>query len=180
MSLKCVPLSSTEHCHWSYLHLHTLAPHNSTVTLPDKAQKQRFTSLSLMEAPAARLSVTRLSFPQCGGTVEKRLCCHFISVPRFLHHFLLNTNTIFQNRSMLWKGADPYNVMETVRRELWGGISVPLEHYAVICNNWSADGTNVISGGSGFVFGAPWLIICSINITIFQLVVNMHAISQPN
>lgn len=33
---------------------------------------------------------------------------------------------------------------------------------------------------AGFVLQAPLLIMCSINITIFQLVLNMHAISQPN
>lgn len=70
---------------------------------------------------------------------------------------------------------------DTVCRELRGGISVPSEHYtAVICNDLGADGTNRSSEDAGFVFQAPLLIMCGINIAIFQLVLNMHAISQPN
>lgn len=70
---------------------------------------------------------------------------------------------------------------DTVCGELQGGILVPPEHYTVvICNDLGADGTNTSSEEAGFVFQALVLIMCSINIAIFQLVLNMHAISQPN
>lgn len=72
--------------------------------------------------------------------------------------------------------------MDTLYGEkLRGGISVPLEHYTVvICNDLSADGTNTSSEDAGSVFRTLPLIMCGINIAILQLVLNMHAISQPN
>lgn len=186
MILKCVLPSFTERCHRSYLPSHTLATRNITVNLPHKVQKERSSSKApppppwklLLAGHHYRISYFSLLIEEQG----KGLAVISSPSPIFCATFIFNANTqSFKNSSVLWKGAGPYNVTDTVCGELWGGISVPLEHYAVvICNDLGADGTNTSSEEAVFVFQAPLLIMCGINIAIFQLVLNMHAISQPN
>lgn len=173
MSLKCVLLSFTEGCHRSYLHSHTLATRNSAVNPPSPSIE----AVLLLEAPAGRPSLT-LFLPSWLESSDKASLSFHLHLLFFCHFHFSHKHTDFKNRSGLWKRAGPYKMTFQFPRSITQWLSVMF--FCCFFLHW----------WNKHVFRRRWFgvqellyIICCINIAIFcnlLLVLNMHAISQPN